>query len=157
MLDLKDFMKKTGVTKKCYVDEWLDDGLIPGAVRNKETNAYSFPDSARRPYKCGGLKPGASAEKIRAHIVKAALLRHYVSPQTCYMSEGEFAVMVADLERAGLIVTRTEDGIEYIDSTTKSEAYKKKSIEPLTRFIQECLKSLAEGAAKGAVGKALKS
>lgn len=36
MRDLKGFMNFVGVTKKKYVDDWIDKDLIPGAFRDKE-------------------------------------------------------------------------------------------------------------------------
>ena len=148
-MDLKKFMKKTGVTKKKYVDKWIDDDLIPGAVR--KDGVYSFPESARRPYRGGNLKAGLSADKIRAHIVKAAILRHHISANSCHMSAGEFSAMITDLANADLIQIRVEDGVTYYDSTQKTRDYAKKSLHELGRFVQDCLKSLAEGATTAAI------
>lgn len=36
MRDLKGYMDFVGVSKKKYVDEWIDLNLIPGAVRDIE-------------------------------------------------------------------------------------------------------------------------
>ena len=60
MRDLKGFMNFAGVTKKKYVDDWIDKDLIPGAFRDKEKNTYSFPDSSRRPYRNSGLRLAVS-------------------------------------------------------------------------------------------------
>jgi len=153
MLDLKRFMNKTGVTKKKYVDIWIDNKLIPGAVRDTDNNTYSFPDSALRPYQCSALKAGIGAEKKRVHIVKAALLEQHITAEACYESPGAFKTMINDLVSAGLIQRRTEDGIEYYDSTTKSAAYKNKNIKEIRSFVHECLKAISEGAVKGFTNK----
>lgn len=147
MLDLNQFMKKTNVSKRKYVDEWFQKNLIPGAtcVEGK----YSFPDSARRPYRNRHLKAGISADILRAHIVKAALLRQHICVDMCFMSPGEFLGMIKDLERADLITIRTEDDITYYDSTIKSSAYKNKSLKEIGKFVQDCIEAAAKGATKG--------
>jgi len=155
MRDLQGFMKYVGVSKKKYVDEWIDLNLIPGAVRDKETNSYSFLDSSRRPYRCGALKAGISADKLRGHIVKAAIARQYISADMCFMSPLEFETMIDDLEACGLVRRRVENGITYIDSTSKSEAYKDKKLDEVGKFVKECLAIVAESAAKGAVKGAI--
>lgn len=147
MLNLKDFMEKVGVTKKCYVDSWIDKGLIPGAKRDLSTNTYTFLDSSRRPYQSHALKAGLSAEKIRAHIVKASIMRQHITASACFMSLGEFQSMIHDLSNAGLIQIRTEDEVEYYDSTTKSSEYSGKSLKEVCSFVQSCIKAAAEGVA----------
>ena len=142
-------MKKTKASRKAYVDKWIDNGLIPGAVRDK--NGYIFPESARRPYRDGHLKAGMSAHKIRAHIVKAVILRQHISSSTFYMSEGEFQGMIADLEKADLVIIRIEDGITYYDSTQKTKEYANKSLREIGNFVQGCLKSIAEGATSAVI------
>ena len=148
-MNLKLYMKKTKVTKRTYVDKWIDEGLIPGAVRDGKD--YSFPESARRPYRDGHLKAGMPADKIRAHIVKASLLRQHISAPVFYMSEGEFKTMIADLESANLLTTRIEDGITYYDSTQKTRGYTKKPLHEIGSFVQGCLRSIAEGATTAAI------
>lgn len=149
MIDLKGFMRNTGVTRKEYVDQWIDKGLIPGAERDTYAKTYSFPDSARRPYRNKSLKAGLAGNKLRAHIVKAAINRQHITANACFMSDGEFQDMISELVKAGLIRIRVEDDIEYYDSTIKSEAYKKESFNELGDFVQNCLKACAEGFAKG--------
>ena len=46
-MTLKNYMKKTGVTKRKYVEEWLDKDLIPGVSKDTQTGEYVFPNSAR--------------------------------------------------------------------------------------------------------------
>lgn len=156
MMNLKQYMEKTGVTKKKYVVEWLNKDLIPGA--NDEGGEYSFPDSARRPYRDGHLKAGLSAEKIRAHIIKATLARQHITAVACHMSDGEFQAMISDLVEADLVRIRIEDDITYYDSTRKSEEYKNRSLREIGKFVQECMgiiaKNVAEGATKAAINDA---
>lgn len=149
MMNLQDYMAKVGVKKKKTVDEWIDKDLIPGAERDAITGEYRFLDSSRWPYRSAGLKAGANADKVRAHIVRAALERKYISAKMCFASNGEFTAMIEDLVKAELILVRYEDGIMYLDSTTKSNAFKKSSMLELRKFVLECLTALAEGAATG--------
>lgn len=50
---------------------------------------------------------------------------------------------------------RIDDGIEYYDSTLKSDEYIGRSMKELRAFVLEALKAVAEGAAKGAVEGAI--
>lgn len=149
MMDLKAYMKRAHVSKKKYVDEWIDLGLIPGADRDAEKQTYSFPDSSVRPYRSRWLKPGADADKIRAHIVKAAIARQYICAKMCFMSKGEFEAMVSEMVDAGLLRLRTEDDIVYIDSTLKSAEYKDKNLKEIRKFILDVLSTVTEAAAEG--------
>ncbi|MBR6950247.1 MAG: hypothetical protein IKH56_00780 [Oscillospiraceae bacterium] len=148
-------MEKVNVSKKKYVDAWIDKGLIPGAERDMETNTYRFPDSARRPYQ-KGLKGGMNAERLRTHIVKAALERKYISAEICFTSPREYKVMVDALVEAGLIQRRHEDGIEYLDSTMKSEAYINRDVKELHRIVLEAVAALTKATAEGAAAAALR-
>lgn len=143
MLDLQQYMKKVDVSKKEYVDRWIDEGLIPGATR--KNGIYSFPDSARRPYCDGHVNPNLPASKIRAHIIKAVVSRRHISASTFFMSNGEFEEMIKDLSEAELVRVRIEDSITYYDSTSKADTYKGKKLQ----FIQKSLETLAKGVAEG--------
>ena len=156
-MDLKGYMYKTGVTKKSYVDEWIDLHLIPGAERDEGKTVYQFVDSSLRPYRTNALKPGLSADKLRAHIVKAAIARHYISAEMCFMSRGEFDAMVSEMVEAGILQLRTEDDIVYIDSTSKSDAYMNKSVKEIRKFILECLEVVTKAATEGTVTAVLKN
>lgn len=145
----KEYMKKTGVTKRKYVDEWIKKELIPGVKKDKKSGEYLFPDSARRPYR-SRLKPNASATKIRASILNACLKREYISYKTYGMSKGEFSSYVNDLLKTGLIKKRIEDNIAYYDSTAKSDTCRGKSIATIRKFVVSCLKEMAAEAAYGA-------
>ena len=89
-MNMKEYMKKVGVTKAKYVEQWIERDLIPGIIRGESLSDTVFPDSARRPYCEGSLKPELSADKIRAHIVKACIQRRHITKDTCYASQGEF-------------------------------------------------------------------
>ena len=148
-MTLKDYMEKTGVTKRKYVEDWLDRELIPGVVKDTNTGEYIFPDSARRPYR-PRFKPTANATTIRASILNACLKRDYISSKIYNMSHGEFLSFIGDLTKAGLIHERIEDGITYYDSTPKSDVYRGKSIKAIREFIIDCLGTVVEKAAYGA-------
>lgn len=157
MRDLKGFMNFVGVTKKKYVDDWIDKDLIPGAFRDKEKNTYSFLDSSRRPYRNSGLTPGLPADKLRTHIVKAAIARHHIFADMCFASPAEFDSMIDDLINCGLIRRRIEDGITYYDATPKCDAYVNKKLDEVGVFVKECLAVVSENVAKGVVKGALEA
>lgn len=148
-MTLKKYMEKTGVTKRKYVEEWLDKDLIPGVGKDPQTGEYIFPDSARRPYR-PRLKPTANATTIRASILNACLKREYISCHIYNMSQGEFQSFINDLLNAELIRERIEEGVTYYDSTPKSDAYRGKSIKAIREFIIDCLGTVVEKTAYGA-------
>ena len=61
-MNMKEYMKKVGVTKAKYVEQWIERDLIPGIIRGESLSDTVFPDSARRPYCEGSLKPELSAD-----------------------------------------------------------------------------------------------
>lgn len=155
MMNLKSFMKKVGVTKKEYVLKWLEENLIPGVVWDDELETAMFPDSARRPYRSRWLRADSNADAIRAHIVKACIDRQHILHTSCYMSRDEFRKMITELEKAGLLSIRIEDGVEYYDSTIQSGQFLNKSLREVRRFVAEMVSAVSEGAAKGGVSAAL--
>ena len=148
-MTVKEYMKRTGVTKRKYVEEWLNKGLIPGVNKDAKTGEYIFPDSARRPYR-PRLKPTANATTIRASILNACLKREYISCTIYNMSNGEFQSFINNLLKAELISERVEDGITYYDSTPKSDGYRGKSIKAIRAFVIDCLGIAVEKVAYGA-------
>ena len=149
-MTFKDYMKKTRVTKRKYVDEWLEKDLIPGVSKDSQTGEYIFPNSARRPYR-PRLKSNANAPTIRASILNACLKREYIFHGIYNMSHGEFLSFINDLLKAELISERVEDGITYYDSTIKSDIYRGKSIKVIRKFVIDCLGTVIEKTAYGAM------
>lgn len=147
-MTLTEYMKNTGVTKRKYVEEWLDKDLIPGVSKDTQTGEYVFPNSARRPYR-PRLKSTANATTIRTSILNACLKRQYISCDIYNMSHGEFQSFVNDLLKAELIIERVEDGITYYDSTSKSDGYRGKCIKTIRKFVIDCLGVTAEKVAYG--------
>ena len=146
MMSLQEYMRKVGVTKTKYVERWIERNLIPGIEQGESLADTQFPDSARRPYCEGSLKPELSADKIRAHIVKACIQRRHITKDTCYASQGEFDGYICDLERAGLITKRLEDGIVYYDSTLRSDTYAGKSLQVIRQFVCDAIEAATKGA-----------
>lgn len=146
MMSLQEYMRKVGVTKTKYVERWIERNLIPGIEQGESLADTQFPDSARRPYCEGSLKPELSADKIRAHIVKACIQRRHITKDTCYASQGEFDGYICDLERAGLITKRLEDGIVYYDSTLRSDTYTGKSLQVICQFVCDAIEAATKGA-----------
>ena len=146
MMDMREYVIKVGVTKAKYVEQWIERDLIPGIIRGESLSDTVFPDSARRPYCEGSLKPELSADKIRAHIVKACIQRRHITKDTCYASQGEFDGYICDLEQAGLITKRLEDGIMYYDSTLKSDTYTGKSLQVMRQFVCDAIEAATKGA-----------
>lgn len=147
-MTIKEYMKKTGVTKKKYVENWLKEGLVPGVRKDNVSGEWIFPDSARRPYRAR-LKSNSDACMIRASILNACLKREYVSYKTYHMSKGEFLSFINDLLTAELICERVEDNITYYDSTIKSDKYRGKSVKVIRKFIIDCLGEVVEKATYG--------
>lgn len=152
-MTIKEYMKKTGVTKRKYVEKWIKEGLIPGVEKDKNTGELIFPRSARRPYR-PRLKANSDASVIRASILNACLKREYISAKIYYMSDGEFLSLINDLLVAELISQRDEDGVTYYDSTIKSDTCRGKSIQTIRRFVIDCLGEVSERVSYG-VTKAL--
>lgn len=146
-MNIKEYMKKVGVSKRKYVEEWVAQGLIPGVKEDEKTGELFFPPSARRPYR-PHFKSKENATVIRASILNACLKREYISEKIYKMSRGEFLSFIDDLKRADLIKVRKEDGIDYYDSTVKSDAYRNRSIKEIRKFILDCLESASYGATK---------
>ena len=146
MMSLQKYMRKVGVTKTKYVERWIEQNLIPGIEPGESLADTKFPDSARRPYCEGSLKPELSADKIRAHIVRACIQRRHITKDTCYASQGEFDGYICDLEQAGLITKRLEDGIVYYDSTLKSDTYTGKSLQVIRQFVCDAIEAVTKGA-----------
>lgn len=146
MMNLHNYMKKVGVTKAKYVERWIEQDLIPGIEKGESLVDTKFPDSARRPYCEGSLKPGLPADKIRAHIVKACIQRKHITKDICFASQGEFDCYICDLEKAGLITKRIEDGIVYYDSTLKSDTYNEKSLAVIRKLVCDAIEAAAKGA-----------
>ena len=91
-MTIKEFMQKTGVSKKVYVENWIREGLIPGVLKDEKTGELIFPSSARRPYK-PRFKSDANASTVRASILNACLKREYISSKIYSMSEVKFKVI----------------------------------------------------------------
>ncbi|MCH5198140.1 MAG: hypothetical protein J1E34_04450 [Oscillospiraceae bacterium] len=149
-MNIKDYMRKVGVSKKKYVEVWLEKGLIPGVKEDENTGELFFPPSARRPYR-PRLCNSAKASTIRASILNACLKREYISEKIYGMSKGEFLSFINDLLRSELISVRIEDGITYYDSTIKSDMYEGKSLKAIKKFIIDCMGEITEKAAYGTI------
>ena len=134
MMNMKEYMKKVGVTKAKYVEQWIERDLIPGIIRGESLSDTVFPDSARRPYCEGSLKP------------ELCIQRRHITKDTCYASQGEFDGYICDLEQAGLITKRLEDGIMYYDSTLKSDTYTGKSLQVIRQFVCDAIEAATKGA-----------
>lgn len=147
-MTINEFMKKVGVSKKKYVEKWIECDLIPGVIKDDETGEWFLPNSARRPYR-SKCRANASASTIRASILRACLKREHISNETYNMSEGEFLRFIEELVNADLISVRIEDGITYYDSTIKSDTYKNKSVKELKKIILECIGIVAEKTSYG--------
>lgn len=107
-MTIKEFMNNNGLKNRSTVEKWINDELIPNASIE---NDY-IPNSARAPYTKARAK---KAESIYRSILKACRERKHVLPKIYKMSSEEFNQYINQLENAGLINRRTEDGVEYYD------------------------------------------
>lgn len=101
-------MNNNGLKNRSTVEKWINDELIPNASIE---NDY-IPNSARVPYTKARAK---KAESIYCSILKACRERKHVLPKIYKMSSEEFNQYINQLENAGLINRRIEDGVEYYD------------------------------------------
>lgn len=137
MLSIKEYMKNVNVTKKKYVLNWINQGLIPG-VQKTEDGTYMFPDSARRPYSPRYKRKAIpDAKTIRASIVNACIKRYYISASIFHLSESEFNSYITDLIKVGLINRREDDGIVYYDSTAESDKLKGSGVKEIAKKVHE--------------------
>lgn len=146
-MTIAQFMKKTGATKKKYVEEWLEAGLIPGA--RLVDGVWDIPESARRPYRsrCG---VNAKASTICTAMVNACLQRQHIMVATFpQLDQTEFDAYIAQLAAADLIALRQADGVTYYDSTAKSRAMEGEKWQKLQKFVVLCLGAVVEHAAYG--------
>ena len=147
-MTIAQFMKKTGATKKQYVEKWLEAGLIPNA-EPLEDGTWDIPESARRPYRsrCG---VNAKASTICTAMVNACLQRQHIMAATFpQLDRTEFDAYIAQLVAADLITLRQADGVTYYDSTAKSRAMEGEKWQKLQKFVVQCLGAVTEGVACG--------
>lgn len=145
-MTIKKYMEITGVTKRKYVEKWIQEGLIPGVKHNKNTGEYIFPPSARRPYR-SRLKSDSDALAIYTSMLNACLKREHISPATyrSIMNDNQFYTYINELISNELIIQRIEDGIIYYDATLKCAMYKGKNFQEIKKFIIECIKAISYG------------
>ena len=48
MMNMREYMKKVGVTKAKYVERWIEQDLIPGIIKGEPLSDTKFQNSARR-------------------------------------------------------------------------------------------------------------
>jgi len=155
MLSLKEFKEKVGATKNKYIQEWLDQDLIPGVRKAPALEDTLFPDSARRPYRDRGkISADSGSDKIRAHIVRACCAREHISNKMCHCSPKEFEGYVNDLIKTEIIRIRVEDGITYYDATDKCAEIKKAKLNAVIKFVSDAVVKMGVEAEKAALNKA---
>lgn len=123
-MTIKEFMRNNGLKNRSTVEKWINDELIPNASIE---NDY-IPNSARVPYTKARAK---KAESIYRSILKACRERKHVLPQIYKMSSEEFNQYINQLENAGLINKRTEDGVEYYDISLYALKLQKEEINKI--------------------------
>lgn len=153
-MTIAQFMKKTNVTRKQYVLDWLEAGLIPGA-HLLEDGTWDIPDSARRPYRsrCKG-----GSKSICTAMVNACLKQQHIMVATFpQLDQSEFDAYIAQLAAADLIALRQAHGVTYYDSTVKSRTMEGEGWKKLQKFVVLCLgeaaKQVAYGTAKAWLDK----
>lgn len=143
---MKEFMRRTGVTKKKYVEKWIEEGLIPGVTADPVTGEYIIPPYARRPYR-PRYKPNADATTIRTSMLNGCLKRQHISPEIYDMKPLEFFGYINDLKALGLIREWESDGVTYYDTTAKCDEMKDTSLRKLRKFVLDALREISEGVA----------
>ena len=145
-MTIPEFIKAFGLASESLVLKWIEDELIPGATKDSQTQKYSIPECALPPYTKARAK---TTDAICKSIVKGCMNRRYVSAKLYKISEIEFQEYIRQLAQANIISIVEENGIPYYYATLKSHEFMK-SKNP-SKFIQECLSTIAEATVKGAV------
>lgn len=147
-MTLLEFMDRFQLKNPTTVREWLDKGLIPGAILNPKTQEWDLPERAWPPYTAARAK-AQNANAIRKSIVKACLQRRYVTAKLYQLSEKEFKTYIHQLAQAGIIEVIQEKRVYYYYSTPKSEEFVQ------SRHPEKLLAILIEAGAKGIASAAL--
>lgn len=125
---------------------WLEQGYIPGAVKDIETDEWRIPAHARPPYTKARAK---TAQSICVSIVDASNKRRHVFPALYQLDSTEFESYIDALVNAGLICRRTVDEVTYYDATLKGQEYTSQGKNKLRKLVMDCLSASIEAAAKG--------
>lgn len=136
------------------IQNWLEQGYIPGATQNPETGDWEIPLHARPPYTRARAK---TAQGICASIVDASNKRCHVFPTLYHLDPSEFEGYIDVLVKADLICPRTVNGITYYDATLKGQEYASQSKDRLRRLVAECLSTTIEAIAKGCTSAVLEA
>ena len=134
-MNINEFMNRYEIKTKKSVVRWLNENYIDGAIFNN--NEWVIPNSARLPYTRIKNKSHLNANKLRAYIVKSSISRLHINCHILGISENEFNMMIQDLVNHNLIQIRREDGINYYDSTVKSNEIFTRNFAKFTKIITE--------------------
>ena len=149
-MTIDEFMDSFNINKKSIVLKWLESNLIPGSYKNGE---WVIMNLARPPYTRARAK---NASSIYISIVKACNMRKGVCAKLYKITEEEFDVYIAELMKAGLIITKKECETNYYFATPKSESFIKDD-KGLKKYINSICKTvivaISEGVVKATLGK----
>ena len=153
-MNINEFIECYGIKNQKTVLKWLEEGLIPGAKKNKNGD-WNIPTLARPPYTKARAKTTGA---IYISIVEACNKRQSVCAKLYKIPETEFAEYISNLKKLDLISVRKEKGVEFYFATPLSEKYLNNK-KGLTQFINSSIKtivsSVAEGVTKAVADKAV--
>lgn len=150
-MTILEFQKRCKKNTKTILN-WLEKGYIPGVKQDSETGEWIIPSHARPPYTGTRAK---TAQSIYVSIVEASNKRCHVFPELYHVDPSEFNHYIDELINAGLICSRTVEGVTYYDATLKTQEYMltSKSKSNLRKLICECLESISKGATAATIEK----
>jgi hypothetical protein len=145
-MDVNEFMNIFNLKKKETVMNWLEQGLLPGAKKDRESGEWVIPELARPPYTRARAK---STSSIYYSIVRACIDRKGVCAKLYKINQAEFDVYIQILKREELIDVRIDNGVEFYFATLKSQSFFENE-KGLKKYIKGIYSVTVESAAKGA-------
>lgn len=143
-MTITEFMDSFELKNKDTVLKWINEGYIPGAKKDIETNEFFIPELSRPPYTKARAK---TTDSIYKSIVKACIKRKGICAKLYKLSELEFQVYIQELSQAGYIRVEVQNNIKYYFATSKSSEFVKNS-KP-QKLLESCLGMITECTAKG--------
>lgn len=150
ILEFQNCCKESATT----IQKWLEQGYIPGASQDPETEKWEIPSHARPPYTRARAK---TAQSVCVSIVDASNKRRHVFPSLYHLDPSEFEGYIDVLVKADLICRRTVDAVTYYDATLKGQEYASRSMSRLKKMVAECLSTTVEAIAKGCTSAVLEA
>lgn len=143
-MTVKEFAKKFNVTEKT-VESWIENGYVP-ASSSDESGERIIAEYVRPPYTKAKAK---NQDAIYKSILIGINMRKNVFPKLYGINEKDFESIIQDLQNAGLIDRKCEDGYTYYDITLKGIEYKDRTKKQIMDLINNASKLIATAVTVG--------